>query len=468
MKKIKEYLKVIFHGHYDTSTPEGRSMERARNIALTAMSAMLAKIIAMIIPLVTVRLTLSYMGEEIYGLWSAVTAFFTMFTFADLGLGSGLQTELSRASALDDEGICKRMVSTTYMILIGVSVALTAVFLIIYPFVDWPSVMNAETERSMALAGGVVMAIVIPKLINIPLALIQRTQMAMQEGYRYSLWSCVGNLLSLLFVILISTLDLGVLTMIWASSLIVVIVALINMIVYFGTQRPGLRPDPKCFDRALGRKLLSTGIAFFVLSIFTSISLSIDNFIVAQVSSLSDVTPYSVLHKIAALISVVSSMLSAPMWSANGEAMRRGEYGWVRASTRRIMLISLGLSVAASLGIFLLLKPALFILTDGIVAPDYLLLLPMCLMQIIISVTNPYFMILNAGRIVKFQIVTYIIYAAVSLPLKFVLGARFGAAALTWVGVIAYLLLLTVPTVYMAFRYLKNEERHAALGDGDE
>ena len=66
MNRIKQYIQLIFHGHYDTSTPEGRSLERSRNIALTAMSAMLAKVIAMIVPLVTVRLTLSYMGEEIF------------------------------------------------------------------------------------------------------------------------------------------------------------------------------------------------------------------------------------------------------------------------------------------------------------------------------------------------------------------------------------------------------------------
>ena len=463
MRKIKEYLKVIFHGHYDTSTPEGRSMERARNIALTAMSAMLAKVIAMITPLVTVRLTLDYMGEEIYGLWSAVTSFFALFTFADLGLGSGLQTELSRASALDDDGICRRLISTTYTILIGVATVLTAVFLIVFPFVDWGSVMNAETERSMALAGGVVMAIVIPKMLNIPLALIQRTQVAMQEGYRNHLWQCSGNLLSLTFVILITVLDLGVLTMVWAASMITVIVALVNMIAYFGFSKRSLAPSFKFFDRSISKRLLSTGIAFFVLSIFTSLSLSIDNFIVAKVTSLAEVTPYSILHKIAVLISVVSFMLSAPMWAANGEALRRGEVEWVKRSTRRIALISFAFCIAATLGIFLLLKPALFILTDGVVEADYLMMLPLCAMQIASAVTSPYFMVLNAGRIVKFQIVTYVIYAAVSLPLKFVIGARFGAAALTWVGVISYLVFLTVPTAYRALLYLKEQGRAGAV-----
>lgn len=457
MNRIKQYIQLIFHGHYDTSTPEGRSLERSRNIALTAMSAMLAKVIAMIVPLVTVRLTLSYMGEEIYGLWSTVTTFFTLFTFADLGLGSGLQTELSKASALEDKAVSKKLVSSTYAMLAAVSAVLILVFLILYPFVNWAKVINAETENTIAIVGSVVLAIVIPKFLNIPLALIQRTQTAMQEGYRTNLWQCSGNFLSLLFVVIVYYLDLGILTMIWMSSLITVIVAFVNMIVYFKFQRPELAPTFKMFDKAICKQMLSTGVQFFVLSIFTSLSLSIDNYIVAHTCSLADVTPYSIMYKIVHLISVITVMLSTPLWAANGEAMQRGEYDWVKKATKRIMLISFTFSTVASAFLFVLIKPALYIVTDGAVTADYSLLLAMCLMQIAVSVTSPFFMTLNAARIIKFQIVTYFIYAIVSLPLKFVFGGMYGMVAITWVGVFSYILLLTIPTVYKSMHYLKSK-----------
>lgn len=463
MNKIKQSLALIFHGHYDTSTPEGRSKERARNIALTAMSAMLAKVIAMIVPLVTVRLTLSYMGEEIYGLWSTVTSFFTMFAFADLGLGSGLQTELSKASALDDVTVRKKLVSSTYAILFAVSAFLITVFLVIFPFVNWAALINAETEQAIAIVGSVVLAIVVPKFLNIPLALIQRTQTAMQEGYRTNLWQCAGNFLSLVFVILVYYMDLGALTMIWASSLIVVVVALINMIVYFKFQRPELSPSLRFFDKAISKQILSTGIHFFILSIFTSLSLSIDNVIVAHTCSLADVTPYSVMYKIVHLISVVSMMLSTPLWAANGEAMQRGEYDWVQKATKKIAMMSFGLSALASVGLIILIKPALAILSDNAVAANYPLLMAMCLMQIIISVTSPYFMTLNAAKIIKFQIVTYAIYAVVSLPLKFFFGNLYGMVAITWVSVISYILLLSLPTILCARRYIKKKQNHLSI-----
>ena len=152
-------------------------------------------------------------------------------------------------------------------------------------------------------------------------------------------------------------------------------------------------------------------------------------------------------------------MLSTPLWAANGEAMQRGEYAWVKKATKNIMLISLGLSTAASVGVILLIKPALFILSDGVVAPDYPLLSVMCLMQIVTSITSPYFMTLNAAGIIKYQIVTYAIYALISLPLKFVLGEHFGMLAITWVGVITYALLLTIPTIYQAKKHIKDKMR---------
>ncbi len=455
MNKIKQMLSLVFHGHYDTSTEEGRNKERARNIALTAITAMLWKLLAMATPLITVNITLGYLGEEIYGLWSTVTSFFALFAFADLGFGSGLQTELSRMTATNDLTQCRKLVSSCYAVLVLIAVGLTTVFGCLSPFVNWGGVMNATSAESIQVAGGIVVAIVVSRILNVPMALIQRTQLAMQEGYRSNLWQCSGSLLSLTFVILISKLDLGPLTLVWASSMIQVIVSAVNMVVYFWKQRPELRPSLKYFDKGICKQLLGTGMAFFVLSVFTSLSLSIDNFIVAHTNSLSAVTPYSILLKIATLISVVSHMFSNPMWAANGEALQRGDFLWVKKATRKIVSISFLLSAFAGICAVILIKPALLILTEGTVQVDYWMLIGMCLYQVIVSVTNPYFMILNGAGIVKFQIVNYIVFAAVSLPAKYLLGQQIGAAVIPWVGNISYLLLLTVPTFWRSQRHLK-------------
>lgn len=459
IQKIFTQLQIIRHGHYDMSTPEGRDLERSRNIAITALTAIIAKGVAILIPLITVRITLGYLGEETYGLWSTVTSFFALFAYADLGLGSGLQTELSRASALKDTTTCRKMISTTYMILFVVCCFLLTVFALIYPYVNWASIVNAQTPETTKIAGVVVLAILVPKLINIPMAIIERAQNAMQEGYRTHLWRILGNVLSLIFVVAISLLDGGKITMIAASASIIVIVELVNMLIYFGKQRPELRPGLKYFDKKIGKKLLTTGVAFFILSIFTSLSLSIDNWVVAQVSSLSLVTSYSIMLRMTNVLNVISIMLSTPMWSANGEALERGEYEWVRKKTRSIANLSAVLAGAGAIGIIVLCKPALWLLTDSKVEADFIVLLGMCFLNILLSYTNPYFMILNSARVIKFQIGNYIIYSAISLYLKFTLGNFYGMRAIPWIGSITYLLLLTIPTMWRANKVLKDEAK---------
>ena len=71
--------------------------ERLRRALLTSTSAVIARVISMAGPLITVPLALRYLGHERYGLWMTVTAMVGMFTFADLGLGNGLMTEVSQA-----------------------------------------------------------------------------------------------------------------------------------------------------------------------------------------------------------------------------------------------------------------------------------------------------------------------------------------------------------------------------------
>lgn len=455
LQEIKAYIDIVRHGPFDISTEDGRGKERLRRIALTALTALLAKLIAVVTPLITLRITIPYLGEEIYGLWITVVSFFAMMTYADLGLGSGLQTELSRASASGDSIRCKKMVSSTYVVLTSIAFALITIFLLAYPYINWARLFNAQTADSINLAGPIVIVILIPKLLNIPLAIIQRTQNAMQEAYNTNLWQIVGNILSLILVVIISLLDGDKVFMILASTGIVVIVALLNMIYYFAKQRPELRPSARCFDGKIAKSILKTGVLFCALSVFTTISLSIDNWIVARTSELSTVTSYSVMLRLANLINTVSLMISAPLWSANGEALARGDVSWVKNNTDKMAKLSVGLAVCISLFLLLFSRPVLGFLTKDIVAPDYFMLLGMCVLNIVISYTNPYFMVLNGSKVVIFQIITYAIFSAVSLPLKFIIGNWMGIEFIPWITVVAYLTLLTVPTYKKAGNVLQ-------------
>ena len=95
-------------------------------------------------------------------------------------------------------------------------------------------------------------------------------------------------------------------------------------------------------------------------------------------------------------------------------------------------------------------KPVLDILSGGAVAVSYGTLLGMCLMQVLLSFTSPFFMVLNGAKIIRFQVVMYLVFAAVSLPLKIFLAEMLGPAAIAWTGAVFYLFFITVPTFLRA------------------
>ena len=449
MSRIEGIVRLIFAKKESCSEAEIKQ-KRQRGVILTAGAAAVSKVFMTLIPLITVRITLDYLGIELYGLWNAATSFFAMFSFADLGLGSGLQTELSRAATFGDGEANRRIITSVYVMLAGVAFLMSVFWGLAYPYVDWPSVLNVQDGEGAQLAGCVLFVIVVPTIINIPASLIQRTQLALQEGYRYHLWQCAGSCLGLLLVLLVAKINLGPVVMIGAVSSVTVVTALLNSFVYYGFQQPGLRPSLRFFDSQISKGLLQTGLAFFVLSVLTALSLSLDNYLVGKAAGMDAVTPYALQYKIAGMISTVTLMLSTPMWTANGEALSRGDYDWVKKATRKVVWISLLFSASASVGCLLFAQPVLDIVPGGAVAVSYGTLLGMCLMQVLLSFTSPFFMVLNGAKIIRFQVVLYLVFAAVSLPLKIFLAEMLGPAAIAWTGAVFYLFFITVPTFLRA------------------
>ena len=438
----------------DTTTIEGREHERARRIALTALSAAISKVLSTIIPFITIRLTLEYLGVELYGLWNAVTSFFALFTFADLGLGNGLQTQLSRACGQDDIMLQRKIIFNSYAILSIVCILLSSLFILFNPIIDWVDIMNAQSDNAKAYVSAIVLAIILSKLISIPLSLIQRIQLAYQEGYNSNWWQCIASVFSLICIVVICRLDCGKIYLIWVSSLIPVVIFLSNSLSYYSKKTINFF-SISLIDKDLMRNLLKTGSHFFILSILTTLGLAVDTFIVANVSSLCDATPFSILHKIACFISIVVGMLCTPLWSANGEALARGENEWVQKNTKKMVKITIGFSTICST-LLILCSPFAFKLWLG---NDFefsiICLIGMCITQIILSGMSPYFMILNAAGIVKKQVVVFTCFTIVSIILKFTLAPTISVNAIPWITNICYIIFICPFIVKWAIRAVK-------------
>lgn len=444
LKKIFKSFKIIFSKNIDASTPEGREQKRAKAIALTAITAAIEKIFATLIPLITVSVSRKYLGEEIYGLWMTVTSLFAVFQFADLGLGNGLQTNLSHAAGKDNNvEECRELISSTFTVLLSVSGGLIAVFLACYGFVDWASVVNAQSSNAVSLAGPAFLAVVIPNLINIPISLIQRTQLALQEGHNYHIWGIFGRILSLASVYLIAWLNLGPITLIACSTSITVVMSFINMIVYYGFKRKEYRPKFKYCKLSTVKLMFVTGVGFLLIAVLRTIGLSnLDNFIVANIDGLSTAGDYAICLKVSSILNIVVTMFGAPLWGVYGEAYARRELGYIKKNTYKMATMMLGLVGFATVVCMIVAKPVFYLWLGAEFEFNYFTLLGMLILQCLYAWASPFFMVLNGTGFIKKQIIAYAVFTVVSFPLKWILASQFGVHVMPWITGACYGLIM--------------------------
>ncbi len=139
MKRAKGGLRLQ---DLDSLTTESRSRERYRRIGSTAITSMGARGIGIATALISVPLTLRYLGAEEYGLWVTITAVTAFLTFANFGLGNGLVNGVSEAQGRNDREAVRRYVSSAFYMLLGVMTILGLTFAVVYPLVPWPRVFQ--------------------------------------------------------------------------------------------------------------------------------------------------------------------------------------------------------------------------------------------------------------------------------------------------------------------------------------
>src|ERR1035438_2273421 len=102
LRRLLQLRLLLRFTAFDTSSEAGRSKERYRRVALTTLTSVGARGIGTLMALVSVPLTLGYLGKERYGLWMTISSIVAMLSFADFGMGNGLLNAVAVANGKND------------------------------------------------------------------------------------------------------------------------------------------------------------------------------------------------------------------------------------------------------------------------------------------------------------------------------------------------------------------------------
>ena len=424
---------------------------RDRTVTTSIAAAMVAKGIGLAAPLAITPVCFRYLGDQRYGLWMAVTALTGMAWFADLGLGNGLLTRLSRLA--DDARQQAREISSAYATVGVVAFALLGGLALVNPLMPWERLFNV---RDPALAGEAATLVLLcfgAFVVNIPLTLIQRVQYASGQVVQSSVWQSVGALASMAAVLAAVAAGWSPLAVIACAVLSIPLTNLLNTVVYFGFQQTAKRPGPRLVDRATAAGLLRLGVRFFVLTTMSSIALNIDSPLVANVLGLTVAAHYAVVLKLFGVLSVFVGLVGMTVWPVNGAALSRGEVAWVRRNTRRLVLVY-GVVVGSAGLVLVGWGHRLIELWVGDVDPATVpvsVLAALACWSFLVAVTSPLILVQNSVGLLRPQFVGWAAFLLIATALK-IWGLRhYGLVAVPAAACVAYLVTM-VPAAVFGYR----------------
>lgn len=438
---------------FDVSTKEGRSQERYRRVLLTALSSAAARGTRVLTILVSVPLTLGYLGEERYGLWMTISSVIALLGFADLGIGNGLLNEIADAHGKDDREAARRAVSSAFFMLLGITLALAGGLAVVYPFVPWPRVFNVSSAAASAEAGPAVAVFAACFLVNIPLATASKVRMGFQEGYVDSLWQGAGNLVGLAGVIMVVYLKLGLPWLVFAMAGPPAAANLINSLVLYGINRPWLRPRVHGIEKTAALRILRLGAMFFALQLAIAVGYQSDNIIIAHILGPDQVARYDVPLKLFTIAPMFMGFFLAPLWPAFGEAIARRDIAWVHKALFQAIAGSFLLTIPVAVVLLIWGVPIAHFWVGPRVTPSLALRLGFAVWILQNCLNGPFAMFLNGANALRFQVACATLMGLSNLALSIILVKAIGLPGAIYSTVCAFALFRVIPSAFYIRRW---------------
>jgi O-antigen/teichoic acid export membrane protein len=428
-------------------------------MALSAVAAAMARLVSIGTALISVPLTLHYLGPERFGMWMTMSSIVAMLTFTDLGIGNGLLSAVADLSGKEDRLGIQAVVSSGFVALSTVAVVLIAILLAAYPFVEWPIIFNVKSEAARTEAGPSLAIFIACFALAMPLSVVQRVQRGLQRGFAASLWQCLASGFGLIGLVLVVEFQGGLGWLVLAVAGGPLLASVLNTIVFFGVSHPDLAPSWRAVSRNTITRIIQSGGFFLMIQLVAIIAYGSDNVIVAQVVGASAVTNYAVTEKMFSLITMATAVVMDPLWPAYGEAIARGDRRWVRGTIVRSLLAGTCMATLLSLPLVFFGARLLEFWVGNLVDPPFMLLAGFGLWRVISAVAYATAMLSYGANFVRFQLMIELAAGFASLTLKILLVAKIGISGIVWGAIIAYLPLQVMMLIFVRQKFFVEHYR---------
>lgn len=440
--------------------PADAQQLRSVRVSQAALSALASRVLAVLISIVSVPLTLGYLGLERNGLWLTISTLLTWITLADFGLGNGLTNPLAAAYAHDQREAAQRQVATTFWLQVIISVVLGSIVAVGWRWFDWSSLFNIGSQQARAEIGPALALAVAIALLNFPFALVQKILRAYQESMVADLWLAIGNVGSLLALVLVTQTRGGLVWLVGAFSGSSLLVTIGSAVWLFRRHKPWLAPHPTKVHLASTRQLGVTGGLFFIVQLSGLLVYQSDNVIIAHFVGPQAVTPYNVTWRLFAYTNLLQVAVIGALWPAYAEAFARRDGAWIRRTYRLHLLAGTASAALLTLPLVAFGTTIIGIWAGREAIPPMALLVWMGAWSVVNASMDVAGCMLNGANRLKWQSLYGLGTAVVNILLSLVLVQTYGIVGVIAATVIAYLTCAVVPSLLETAFIIKQLPKH--------
>jgi len=444
-------LKNIFAQATDAPAATSRN----RSLIYATASSGLAKIISVLLNMITIPIVVRVLGPDGYGLWTIITSIASFLVFADFGLSNGLVTVISEANGKRDRQTAIHAVSTTFFVLLGLAIVCTLAVAAISPHIPWASLLNLTHSRLAPEVPAAVTWFLLLEIAIVPALISQKVQIGYQEMHWTNTWQILGSILSFLGVLFAAWKGWRLVDFIILFEIGPIFAQIVSSFVLFAKRRPWLAPKLSAFNWIGVRNLGGTGGVFVLLQLLTLLGTYSDQIVLSRNLGLGAVAEYSLTQRLFTGASMIQFFL-IPLWPAFGEALASGDHVWARLALRRTLLISLAVSTGSAVLIAIFERPLASMWVPQINTATPLLLSGFVAFSMVSAYGGTMSVFLNNRQTLRAQLVFFAAGSFAAIAAKVWLVRIVGISGVLWGTALGYGLFYMYPAWRLARKTIDN------------
>lgn len=316
------------------------SGSRSELLKKNAIYMVFIKVFSMLIEFVKVPLVLSYLDNEVYGVWLTIVSIVLWAQNFDLGVSSGLKYKFTEFLAKGDKQGAQSIVSTAYL---SFGMLLLMAFALLTPVVfclDWNSLLNVSSIPLVELCWTVFIVLTL-FFVQMFCEQISNLLQAYQKAAIADTFKPLANVFSLVLIVLLRFYTQN--SLLYASIAMAApyVLMLIGINIYlFATHFKEYAPSVKCFDKRYFRDIYALGLKYFVAQLASYVVFSSGNFLISHYLSPEDVSVYSTARTYFGLIILFNNVILIPTTTAITDAYAKNDYSWLKENMCRLVKLA--------------------------------------------------------------------------------------------------------------------------------